>query len=114
MPKQIQFERPHFITPHAVNRFKARVADISERAIIIIIQAALQKPGEPMDVEPRGPIYAARYHGKSFYIPVTGGDGSGNWPTVPTILGEESLLHGKACRGGVKRGRATETQNDNP
>lgn len=97
--KSTRFERPYFVAPHAVGRFQERVAPIPARDIIHLVQQALQHPGPPVDVEPRGPVYQAAYRGRTYYIPVI--TGNGEWPTVPTILGDESVLHGRMVR--IKR-----------
>lgn len=95
------FEKPFFVSPHAMHRFKERVANLSDGRIINLIQTILQDPGMPVDMQYMDnqlvPIFRAVYNGKSFYIPVVKGEK--DWPTVPTILGEESSLHNKFRRG---------------
>ena len=97
----MHFERPFFISPHAVRRFQERVADIPAGQVIATVQAALQDHELPVQVEYRDsqvcPVFRARYKEKAYYIPVAKGDGA--WPAVPTIYGEESELHGKYLRG---------------
>jgi hypothetical protein len=102
----LKFKQPFFITPHAVRRFQEKVAPLPARVVIRIIQKVLQNPGTPVDIEYRGgnllPIFAAMYKGQPFYIPVAPGDAEkGLWPSVPTILGKDSILHGKVCRKEV-------------
>jgi hypothetical protein len=97
----MKFEKPFFVSSHAVEQFQARVANISAAKIINLVQSILQDPGLPVDVtytdNQLSPIYRAVYAGKNFYIPVV--KGQGEWPAVPTILGEESHIHWKFRRG---------------
>ncbi len=97
----MRFERPFFITPHAVKRFQERVADLPAADIIQLIQSILQDPGLPVDMEYRdsqmSPVFRGQYGAKAFYIPVIKREGP--WPSVPTIYGEESVIHGKYVRG---------------
>jgi len=113
----MHFERPFFITPHAVKRFQERVADLPAADIIQLIQAILQDPGLPVDIDYRHgqmtPIFKGKYGSKVFYVPIA--KGKGPWPSVPTIYGEESIIHRKYIRGklncrhqgGKKNGKQT-------
>ena len=96
------FEKPHFVAPHAVRRFRERVADIPAEEVIVAVQALLQEPGLPVDADLREGgltlIYAGRHAGKPVYLPVVAG--KGDWPCVPTVYGAESKLHGRLTRRG--------------
>lgn len=106
------FAQPYFVTPHAVQRFRERVADIPPARVIEVVQEMLQDPGLPVDAEIRDGklalIYRARYAGKTVYLTVGRGDAAGEdkpWPAVITVMSEESVLHGVLCRVDTKRGR---------
>lgn len=97
MPK-IEFRQPYFVSPHAVSRFRERVAKLPEHDVILIVQAALQVKREPAWVFKMRDsricrVYPAMYHGIRYYIPTLyedRGRGPGeNWPVVPTILGPD-------------------------
>lgn len=106
------FAKPYFVTPHAVDRFRERVAVLPPARVIEIVQEMLQDPGLPVDAEIRDGklalIYRARYAGKTVYLTVGRGDAAGEdkpWPAVITVMSEESVLHGVLCRADTKRGR---------
>jgi len=98
----MQFDQPYFVTPHAVKRFQERVAQVSAAEAIRALQAMMQDQGTPVDVDTKGrPVYAGWYESRSVYIPVVEGEGA--WPSIPTVFGEESALHGKRCKRGYAR-----------
>ena len=85
------FKQPFFISPHAVNRFRERVADLPAKTIIIIVQAALQDNHQPIIVQVFNhkptPVFRARYQDIEYLIPVTPKSRhKDGWPEVPTIL----------------------------
>ena len=95
-----RFDRPYFISPHAVKQFQRRIAPVPAAEVIRAVQQMLQNPGPPVDIEERDgkvlPIYRGWYRGKLVYIPVAAGEGE--WPCVPTVWGIRSKLHKKLCR----------------
>lgn len=105
------FARPYFVTPHAVDRFRERIADIPPAQVIEVVQAMLQDPGLPVDAEMRDGkltlIYRGEFGGKAVYLPVVQCDEPAEgrtWPVVVTVMSEESVLHGVLCRKDTKRG----------
>ena len=108
-----QFRFPFFVAPHAMKRFRERVADLSDDDIIFVIQAILQDPGAPVQMEygdsQLTPIFAAKWKGKYFYFPVI--KGKEDWPMVPTVYGEETELHKRYISGGLKSIYKQEAQN---
>lgn len=91
----MEFARPYFITPHAVRQFQSRVANYPAHKVMEIIMQALQQPKVMKEVH--GVYLGGFVNGKVFYIPVSisAYPDKGDWPVVPTILGEESSLHRK-------------------
>lgn len=85
------FKQPYYVSPHAVKRFKQRVANLPTKTVRIIIQAALQDAKQDRIMQMYNhrpcPIYRARYRDVEYLIPVTSErkkkDG---WPAVTTIL----------------------------
>lgn len=103
--------RPHFITPHAVDQFRARVADLHPDDVINELNRMLQSPGLPVDAELRegglSLVYLGWLGSNPVYIPVTPPDEEhGEWPYVPTVYGKESRLHGKLVRTAAHKERA--------
>lgn len=100
----MKFDKPYFVTPHAVIRFRERVANLSAKDIILTVQAALQNPGEPVEFEyikgQLAPIFACTYNGFTYYVPVVKGEKG--WPAVPTIYGYGCILHEKIKKGKKK------------
>ena len=85
------FKQPFFISPHAINRFRERVADLSAKTIITIIQAALQDNQQQVEVQGYNrqlcPVFRAKYLGIEYLIPVMQNKSKkGAWPFVPTVL----------------------------
>ena len=86
------FRQPFYVSPHAVKRFKERVADLSTRTVRTIIQAALQDNQQIVDVQrfnrQECPIFRAQYRDVSYLIPVLRDQHKirDAWPVVPTIL----------------------------
>ncbi|HHV61129.1 MAG TPA: helix-turn-helix domain-containing protein [Firmicutes bacterium] len=90
------FEHPYFVTPHAVDRFRERIADIPPAQVIEAVQDMLQAPGLPVDAEMRDGklvlIYRGSFNGKAVYLPVVR-ENDKEWPIVPTVMGEECVIH---------------------
>lgn len=87
----MKFEQPFYVPPHAVQRFRERVADLPTRTIRVIIQAALQGcrvlVGYQIYDHQRCPVYRAQYQGTEYLIPVRIEKRKKNaWAVVPTIL----------------------------
>lgn len=97
-----QYKYPFFISPHAVNRFRERVANIWPAEVIDFLQAFLQHPPRPVQLEYRDsmliPIFRGYYEGRVFYCPVVKGEGTGGWPCVPTVNGANSPIHWNICK----------------
>lgn len=100
------YDCPFFVSPHAVERFRHYVAELPAGEIIRIIQQNLQHPGNPIQWEIKSgtlaPIFQFSYGDKKYYVPVMPGDGE--WPVVPTIIGQGSQLHWNILRGKIKKG----------
>lgn len=83
------FKQPFFITPHAVNRFRERVADLPAAKIISLVQAALQDNRQVVGVQvynkQRRPVFRAKYRDVEYLIPIAKRKNQ-EWPYVPTIL----------------------------
>ena len=96
------FEQPYFVTPHAVDQFKDRIEDISATEVIEAVQALLNDdpPRVPDSRNPRdSDLFVGQHEGVVYYVPVVEPDEEhGDWPVVPTILGEESVLHGELAQ----------------
>lgn len=98
-----RFTEPYFVTPHAMDRFRRRVdGSLSDREIIRVVQSELQKRRLVLEPEISSDyrVYACSYptkHGdKAFYCCVGAGESDkGDWPSVVTIKGEGSVIHGK-------------------
>ncbi|MCK9328183.1 MAG: hypothetical protein M0P69_21985 [Bacteroidales bacterium] len=87
----MRFAQPFYVSPHAVQRFRERVADLPTRTIRVIIQAALQGcrqlVGYQIYDRKKCPVYKARYQGSEYMIPVRIEKRKVNaWEVVPTIL----------------------------
>lgn len=99
---------PFFISPHAVRRFQAHVANIPAPEVILAIQERIQNPGEPVQWQiingTLAPVFQAKYPNgtktRTYYIPVVPGEGE--WPAVPTIISSNSPLHKKWCAGRLE------------
>jgi len=94
------FERPYFVSPHAIKRFKERVSVLDEREIIEIIQALLQGVDTPVDAQLINNDTALRYsyevdyNGKTLYLGVIPSrNGDGEWPVVTTVMIDSGRLH---------------------
>lgn len=86
------FKQPYYVSPHAVDQFRERVAaDLPTKTIRTIIMAALQDQRQTVAVQMYNkrpcPVYSAKYLSVEYLIPVIHErkkkDG---WPVVPTIL----------------------------
>lgn len=89
----MNFRKPFYVSPHAVQRFKERVADLPTKTIRIIIQAALQDNRQQVGVQIFNhrpcPVFKSRYLDKEYLIPVLPEEKKVNgelWPVVPTVL----------------------------
>jgi len=100
----MEFKQPYFITKHATERFQKRVENLRHSEILLIIQYLLQEENNPKLIEigkinyQSAKLYLNYYKGKSVYIPVVNNLGK-EWPTVNTIMSEESIIHKKYIRG---------------
>lgn len=102
---------PFFISPHAITRYRERVEPYTRRpaldvrALIAFLNEALQTA--PRVVEPdfhsEGDLYALRHGDAPFYAVVMPGRTVGQdgtvWPTVASVFGPESVVHGKVVTG---------------
>jgi hypothetical protein len=83
------FKNPVFVTPHALRRFRERVADLPDRSIITLINAAVQDNRQVVGVQiynkQRRPVFRARYRDVEYLIPLARRRDR-EWPYVPTIL----------------------------
>lgn len=89
----MKFKQPFYVSIHAVNRFRERVADLPTKIIRTIIQASLQDNRQQVGVQIFNhqpcPVFRAKYRDVEYLIPVLPKDEEkyGNtWPVVPTIL----------------------------
>jgi hypothetical protein len=86
------FKHPFYVSPHAVKRFRERVARLPAKTIRTVIQAALQDNKQTVGVQwfnrQRCPVFRARYLNIDYLIPVLkeGRKRQDTWPVVPTIL----------------------------
>lgn len=88
------FKQPFYVSPHAVERFRQRVADLPTKTIRIIIQSALQNNKQQVDVQIFNrrlcPVHRARYRDVEYLIPVIHPENKVDaWPVVPTVLTPE-------------------------
>lgn len=105
-----KYDRPYFITRHAVERFREHICDLPRDQIINIIINALQTPRPIEGVH--GIYYGGLIRDKPMYIPVEIPlkHRETNWPIVPTILGPESSIHRKIMTERRKRDESRETR----
>lgn len=87
----MSFEQPFYVAPHAVKRFRERVANLPTKTIRTIIMAALQDNRQQVAVQIYNrkpcPIYHAQYLDVKYLIPVIHEEKKKDgWPVVPTIL----------------------------
>lgn len=87
----MKFKQPFYVSPHAVKRFKQRVANLPTRTVRIIIQAALQDNHQVVGVQiynkRKCPLFRANFAGIEYIIPVMADRKKTDaWPVVPTIL----------------------------
>ena len=93
----MKFKQPFYVSPHAVDRFRERVANLPTRIIRIVIQAALQDSQQQVSTEMYNhkpcPVYRAKYLDIEYFIPVIHERYKQNaWPVVPTILTSDMEL----------------------
>lgn len=101
MPQK-KFDNPFFVTNHSIERFQERIDNLRPNEIIHIIQEMLQDESGLIEVD----VYKSKlinlfrkdWKGKPVYLIITHNKGE-DWPTVLTVLGEESIIHGKYVRG---------------
>lgn len=94
---------PFFVTPHAIDAFQKRVANLRETEVIRIVQEQLQRRRlvvEESGNKPDTAIYACAYddgtlHHRFYPVVTNAPDGEGEWPSVSTILGVDSPVHQK-------------------
>ena|GEM_PF-1887160 len=89
--EKVRFEQPYYVSPHAVQRFRERVACLSTRKIRVIIQSSLQRckqfVGYQVYDRQQVPVYSAQYKGIEYLIVVRKEKKKKNaWLVVPTIL----------------------------
>ncbi|MEG3071000.1 MAG: hypothetical protein RQM92_09500 [Candidatus Syntrophopropionicum ammoniitolerans] len=100
----MRFEQPYYVSTHAVQRFKKRVANLPTRVIRVIIQIALQHSGKQLvgyQVYNRRkcPVYKAQYRDKEYLIPVIAERKKANaWPVVLTILKPDMRIYTERVR----------------
>ena len=85
------FKQPYYVSPHAVQRFRERVANLPTKTIRTIIMAALQDDKQVVQVQTYNhrpcPIFRAKYRDVAYLIPTLHDrKKQGAWPVVPTIL----------------------------
>lgn len=102
----MRFERPHFVSPHAMQRFREYVGPRSDPAIIEAINRSLQPPRLPDDVDLRPRLFwelPALYYALTIdRKPVTAvvRPGKGDWPAVVTLVeGHERIERYRQWRG---------------
>ncbi len=86
-----RFKQPYYVSPHAVQRFRERVADLPTRVIRSLIMAALQNTRQIVQTQTFNkqlcPVFRAKYRNVDYLIPVIqDNEKTDAWPTVPTIL----------------------------
>ena len=101
----MKFAQPYFVTPHAVDRFRRRVAKIRPGCVPMEVQHALQyrlRVVEEGDWQDEYHVYACTYRDDAGVIPYYAVVGPGEeqesgptWPAVMTIKGEGSIVHQK-------------------
>lgn len=93
------FEFPFFVTPHAIDRFREMFGEqLSRERVIDAIQSEAQRRLRVFDVERISEMLLhGTFQNRKFYIVVTKGEGE--WPSVATVLGIDSVLHGNMCKG---------------
>lgn len=87
------FKQPFYVSPHAITKFRERVAILPTKVIRTIIQAALQDNNQQIVVQVFDhkpcPVFKAKYLDIEYLIPVIPKDKrkqENTWPVVPTIL----------------------------
>lgn len=105
----MRFERPFYVSPHAVDRFKERVADLPTKTVRTLIQAALQDPAQEAVITgynkgvPARFIYRARYKDKEYRIVVQREMRKQRaWPVVKTVLASEMEVANYGTIKGVR------------
>lgn len=89
----MQFRQPYYVSPHAVQRFRERVADLPTKTIRTIIQATLQDPKQEVIINgynkgaPARFVYHARFQNVEYLIIVQREMRKRKaWPVVKTVL----------------------------
>jgi len=123
-----RFARPFFVTPHAVDQFRAKIADLAPADVITEVQRMMQDKRLPPTWTPKGSpsakvacilpvdaelreggltlIYLGWLGSNPVYIPTLAPDGvHGGWPSVPTVMGKESRLHNVLVRAAAWKKR---------
>ncbi len=85
----MKFEKPCFVTNHAIEQFQKRFVDIPAAEIIDIVQQSYNKNQLPINAKIKDGklslLFQGEYQGKSFCFPMIEEEGK-EWPIVPTIL----------------------------
>ncbi|MDQ7789580.1 MAG: hypothetical protein RDU41_05935 [Clostridia bacterium] len=89
------FKQPYFVTAHAVDRFRERVADLPRDDIINLIQASLQIKRPPLFCHRKRDgrlcwVYLCKYAGIPYAVPVAQNKHQ-EWPMVLSVLGPEEV-----------------------
>lgn len=87
----MKFKQPFYVSIHAVNRFRERVADLPTKTIRTIILSQLQDNEQEVHIHIYNhkpcPIYKAKFRDVVYFIPVIHEKKKkDSWPVVPTIL----------------------------
>ena len=86
--RKMKFEKPCYVTTHAVERFKERFANLPPEEIMYIIQLNYNKDGLPINAKMKhgklSLVYRGTYKEYCFCFPVVDEEGK-EWPIVPTV-----------------------------
>jgi len=102
------FKQPFYVPPHAIERFRERVADLPTKTIRQVIQAALQDDKQIVGVQTwdKKPnvVYHAQYQDVKYMIMVQKDlrKFDNTWPIVRTILADGMETKIKYERRGWK------------
>ena len=91
------FKQPYYVSPHAVKRFRERVANLPTKTVRTIIQAALQDTGE------LGSSGAESYRGSGVFLRIFRRPDRAGASDVPSS--------GRGTGTGTAAGRGMELQN---
>lgn len=85
-----------FVTPHALQQFKDRIAELSDTEIYDLINNEASKGRWILEYPQREPILQGYYCDLPFYIVI--GEGKKKSLSVITILNMNTPVHYKLCR----------------